>query len=158
MYPSSDQLLNYEDNHTVAFFTAPFEPFDNFSAHTINIWGKEFKTAEHTYQWKKFSETDPDIAERIAVAGSPWLVKRISHANSNRLAHWDAIKVQIMKEIIVAKVAQHEDLREMLLQTGNKTIVKNSPIDSFWGIGSDGKGKNMMGEIFMEVRDQLSQL
>lgn len=55
MYPKSNKDLNKETDSAVYFFTPAFHPLDNFSAHVINIWGKEFPTAEHAFQWKKFS-------------------------------------------------------------------------------------------------------
>lgn len=153
MYPNSDLELNYEDEHTISFFTGPFTPFDNFSAHTVTIWGKCFNTAEHAFQWKKFSETEPSIADAIFKAGSPWQVKKISRTSENRLQDWNKLKVQFMQEIIAAKVLQHEDVKNMLLATRGKRIIENSPTDSFWGVGLDGKGQNMMGKILMEIRD-----
>ncbi len=61
-----------------------------------------------------------------------------------------------MEEILHAKAEQHEDVCEILKKTGVRTIVENSPIDDFWGCGSDGKGKNIVGSLWMKIRDELS--
>lgn len=154
MYPSSDLHLNYETDNAVYFFTAPFEPLNNFSPHTVSIWGESFNTLEHAYHWKKFEITDPVTANAIQQAGSPWQALKIAHASSMVRTDWDTIKTEVMYELLVAKVAQHEDVREVLHRTGNKTIVENSPVDSFWGCGADGKGENWSGKLLMKVRDQ----
>lgn len=60
-----------------------------------------------------------------------------------------------MTELARAKAAQNEDVREMLLKTGTKRIVENSPWDDFWGIGPNGDGQNQVGKILMQVRDEL---
>jgi ribA/ribD-fused uncharacterized protein len=41
------------------------------------------------------------------------------------------------------------------LSTGDEEIVEDSPIDSYWGCGADGKGQNNLGKILMEVRSRL---
>lgn len=156
MYPKSNKDLNKETDNAVYFFTPAFHPLDNFSAHVINIWDKEFSTAEHAFQWKKFSETDAEIADKILEAKSPHLVKEISDANkSNQPSDWHDRKVSVMEEILKAKAEQHKDVREILKKTGNKEIIENSPVDNFWGIGLDGQGKNMVGKIWMKIRNEV---
>ncbi len=78
MYPKSDQKLTYETADTVYFFSGAFDPINNFSANTVKIWNKVFYTAEHAFQWKKFADTEPELAEKIASASSPWLCKKYS--------------------------------------------------------------------------------
>ena len=46
-------------------------------------------------------------------------------------------------------------LRDVLLGTGDEEIVEDSPTDGYWGCGADGKGRNRLGEILMEVRATL---
>jgi len=54
MCPESSEGLNKETRETVYFFTTPFHPLDNFSAHTVKVWDVAFPTAEYAFQWKKF--------------------------------------------------------------------------------------------------------
>lgn len=51
---------------------------------------------------------------------------------------------------------KHSDLKELLLSTGNRYIAEHTANDDFWGDGGDGSGKNMLGKILMEVREDLS--
>ena len=60
-----------------------------------------------------------------------------------------------MLEAVRAKFTQHEDLRAILLGTGNAKLVEHTENDSYWGDGGDGSGKNRLGQILMRVRDEL---
>ncbi len=60
-----------------------------------------------------------------------------------------------MRKAVLRKFETHKDIRDILLSTDNEEIVENSPIDFYWGCGSDGSGKNMLGIILMEVREIL---
>jgi ribA/ribD-fused uncharacterized protein len=68
---------------------------------------------------------------------------------------WEQVKDDIMKKAVLRKFATHADIREILLSTGDAKIIENSPTDYYWGCGSDGSGKNILGIILMEVRDIL---
>jgi ribA/ribD-fused uncharacterized protein len=69
---------------------------------------------------------------------------------------WNIVRDNVMRKAVWAKYTQHSKLKKLLLGTGAKVIVENSPRDSYWGIGKDGKGENMLGRILMEVRSLLS--
>jgi hypothetical protein len=56
---------------------------------------------------------------------------------------------------VLRKFETHADIREVLLSTGNELIVENAPGDYYWGCGADGRGKNRLGQILMEVREIL---
>lgn len=60
-----------------------------------------------------------------------------------------------MREAIRFKFTNHEDIKEILLSTGEDELVEDSPIDYYWGIGADGTGKNMLGKLLMELRTDL---
>ena len=154
MYPALSENLNKETKDTVYFFTPAFYPLDNFSAHFVRIWGINFPTVEHAFQWKKFSVSHPEIAKEILAAMSPDAVKKISNQKKSEVfPEWHQEKVAVMEQILRAKAEQHEEVREVLRKTGNRTIIENSPVDSFWGVGSDGKGENMVGKIWMKIRN-----
>ena len=153
MIPTSSKGLNRETAEAIYFYTPAFDALNNFSAHRIEIWGKYFPTAEHAYQWKKFSGTKPTTAESILNAGSPEEAQQIAHGQRKEVAkEWHDTKVMIMEEILRAKLAEHETVRDALKRTEKREIVENSPIDSFWGCGPTGDGKNMVGILRMKIR------
>jgi len=147
--------FNKETDEAVFFYTPLHYSLDNFSAFRITIWNKDFATSEHAYQWKKFHEKYPDIAQEIFDAPSPNQVKNISDQHKDKVPEsFVQNKQEIMKEILLAKIDQHEKVRRVLIETGSKTIVENSPTDMYWGI-ADGTGENVLGKIWMDIRDGL---
>ena len=44
------------------------------------------------------------------------------------------------------------------LATGNEEIIERTSHDYYWGCGTEGTGKNMLGKILMEARDKISEL
>lgn len=56
---------------------------------------------------------------------------------------------------VVREKFKNPELREKLWKTGTKKLVEHSPHDNFWGDGGDGNGKNMLGEILMEIREEI---
>ena len=70
---------------------------------------------------------------------------------------WESVKVGIMRDVVRAKFTQHDDIRQILLSTGDAKIVEHTENDSYWGDGGDGSGKNMLGRILMEVREDLKK-
>ena len=68
---------------------------------------------------------------------------------------WESAKVNVMREVVMAKFTQHPELRELLLSTGDAKLIEHTANDDYWGDGGDGRGKNMLGRILMDVREQL---
>jgi ribA/ribD-fused uncharacterized protein len=70
-----------------------------------------------------------------------------------RRKDWPFVKEEIMHQALIYKFNAHPDLAERILSTGQSTLIEDSPVDWYWGIGSDGKGKNRLGVLLMKVRD-----
>ena len=62
-----------------------------------------------------------------------------------------------MRKAVAAEFEQHEDLRALLLSTEEAKLVEHTENDDYWGDGGDGRGKNMLGRILMEVRAGLRE-
>jgi hypothetical protein len=60
-----------------------------------------------------------------------------------------------MEQIFRAKVAQHPDIKEILLESEDRELLKEYPTDYYWGTGADGSGQNRMGKLWMKLRDEL---
>jgi ribA/ribD-fused uncharacterized protein len=128
--------------------------FSNFSSHPIRLGGKDWPTSEHYFQAQKFTGTPR--AEEIRQAGSPMIAARIGCARSQPLHRdWESVKDAIMREAVLAKFTQHEDIRVILLGTGDALLVEHTANDSYWGDGGDGFGTNRLGQILMSVREEL---
>jgi len=72
--------------------------------------------------------------------------------------NWSKTKFDRMRGVLYAKFTQHPELRELLLSTGNARLVEVATVDNdvnrLWG-EVNGKGKNMLGVLLMELRDKL---
>ena len=60
-----------------------------------------------------------------------------------------------MLDGVQKKFDTHENLKELLLSTGDTLIIENSPYDNYWGIGQTGDGLNQLGTTLMRVRQRL---
>lgn len=148
--------INYVTDNKVYFYTPQFYALDNFSAFTVTIWGKTFMTAEHAYQWKKFAISNMSIADLIYIAPSPCDTKLIADQYRNLISkEWDKVKLGYMEEILRAKYSQHEKVQVLLMETGEREIIENSPTDTFWGIGADENGQNHLGRLWMKIRNEV---
>lgn len=67
------------------------------------------------------------------------------------------MNIGVMERVVEAKFRHHEDLREMLLATGDRELIEDSPVDSFWGCGADRQGRNELGKCLMRVREKLRE-
>lgn len=130
--------------------------FSNFSPHPLVIDGSFYYTSEHYFQSEKFE--DFTYQQSIRAAKSPMIAARMGRNKEMPLREdWEESKCEIMKKALWAKVMQHSDVREALIGTGRSEIVEHTKNDSFWADGGDGSGKNMLGKLLMELRDELTK-
>ena len=131
-----------------------FGEFSNFAAYPITLDGERWPTSEHYFQAQKFA--DQSYRQKIRKANSPMLAARLGRDRKQKLRRdWEAVKVGIMRDAVLAKFTQHDELRALLLSTGDAKLVEHTTNDDFWGDGGDGSGRNMLGRILMQVRDSL---
>lgn len=139
----------------VCFYEQDFYVLSNFSAFQVIWLDRAFPTAEHAYHYAKFPN---DLVRQVAIALAPsaHLAFKIAEEwKQYRRPDWDAVKVMAMREILREKVRQHEYVRRKLLQTGDRELVENSWRDDFWGWGPNRNGRNMLGKLWMEIRDEI---
>ncbi|MEA5552116.1 NADAR family protein [Anabaena cylindrica UHCC 0172] len=128
--------------------------FSNFSSHGFILDDLYWFTSEHYFQAQKFIGT-PHL-EQIRLVKTPKDAAKMGRERTRPLrSDWEQVKDNIMRKALLCKFSSHADIREILLATGNEELVENSPIDYYWGCGSDGSGKNMLGIILMEVRETI---
>lgn len=129
--------------------------FSNFAAFPIRLSGKVWPTSEHYFQAQKFE--DAGHREAIRKAKSPMLAARMGRDRKRKLRRdWESAKVGVMTDAVRAKFTQHDDLRALLLATGDAKLVEHTENDDHWGDGGDGSGRNMLGHVLMRVRGELA--
>lgn len=134
----------------------PYGCFSNFSAHGFELDGLWWPTSEHYFQAQKFAGTSH--VEEVRRAQSPKQAAMRGRSRARPLrADWEQVKDEVMRRGVLRKFETHADLRATLLGTGDEEIVENAPGDYYWGCGADGSGKNMLGQILMEVRAILRE-
>jgi ribA/ribD-fused uncharacterized protein len=134
--------------------TGEYGCFSNFSRHPIFLEGKRWPTSEHYFQGQKFAG-EPD-EEAIRKAAKPSVAAGMGRDRKRPLRRdWESVKEAVMLEALRAKFTQHEELKAILLGTGDAVLVEHTERDSYWGDGGDGSGKNRLGHLLMQVREEL---
>lgn len=127
--------------------------FSNLAFIPFNLDGFTWHSAEQFFQAAKF--TDDEIIQKIKACDSPFRCAAIGQTRRFRIRDdWEVIKVSVMGQAIRARFSQHPRLADALRRSKGK-IYDHSAADSFWGIGVDGRGANVTGEILMKIRDEL---
>ncbi|KAH9830119.1 uncharacterized protein C8Q71DRAFT_727638 [Rhodofomes roseus] len=151
-------LLTEERSHVIRFYHSdqPYYQFTNFAPYAIHWDGRMYPTAEHLFQAHKFMPNRPDLAERIRfLPDSRFALDEARNLRAAQRSDWFDINVSVMDDVLEAKFAQHLSLRDTLLSTSDNELIEDSPVDSFWGCGQDGLGKNELGKALMRLREKL---
>ena len=132
----------------------PFGAFSNFSHHPIILKGKAWPTTEHYFQAQKFAGTEHE--ENVRLTAGPRAAAAMGRDRNLPLrTDWEQVKESVMKEALLAKIAQYPKIKELLLSTDDAEIVEHTENDGYWADGGDGSGKNRLGVIWMEIRKEL---
>ena len=136
----------------------PFGAFSNLFRRPMEFEGRVYPTAEHAYQAGKARKDE--VREWILSAPTPSLVAMAAHGlyTWDIVPEWSRTKFDRMRKVLRAKFTQHEDLKNLLLSTGNARLVEagrtDNAVNRTWG-EVNGKGQNMLGVLLMEVRDEI---
>jgi ribA/ribD-fused uncharacterized protein len=134
--------------------TGDYGCFSNFSKHSIHLNRKRWPTTEHFFQAQKFHGTE--FEDRVRLCKTAREAANMGRSRKLPLRRdWESVKDQVMLEALRAKFAQHEELKAILLGTGDARLVEHTEKDSYWGDGGDGSGKNRLGQLLMQVREEL---
>ena len=112
----------------------------------------KFPSVENAYQSAKCP---------LELRSEKW--KELLTCSSSRAKHigktlplkdgWETEKLIIMLNLLITKFSE-PSLEKMLLDTGDEELIEgNWWKDTYWGV-CDGKGKNMLGNLLMQIRLQ----
>ena len=130
----------------------PFSNFYPISGFKMN--GISFATSEAAYVYEKaMHHNQHNIAEDVRKTKTGIHAKRLGDritTNSN----WQRRKIDVMDNIIRAKVRICPDARKTLLESEDRELIEDTPHE-FWGRGKTNKGENMLGKLWMLQREKL---
>jgi N-glycosidase YbiA len=134
----------------------PYGCFSNFAPYQVEIDGRIWKTTEHYYHAQRFAGTEYE--EVIREIKTPFQAKEVAKSGVYpRRKDWFDVKFDIMMKAIRAKFEQHNDLRDILVSTGNAILKEHTELDHYWADGGDGSGKSRLGEALMIVRSSFPE-
>lgn len=141
------------------FYMGRYYALDNFSAFAVELGGMLYPTAEHAYQASKFRDgVVRGIIQALRSAHeAKKMARRITEESPEymRCGWGPEAKLEVMENILRAKLHQHPYVQKTLLRTGGMEIVEDSPKDSFWGRGPDWNGENHLGKLWMKLREDF---
>ena len=145
-----------------------FSTYSNWSKSAFTFKEKEFICIEQGYMYNKaVINGAPVAAQQISCITDPREIKRLGSAITvSDREQWDAIKGNLMLELVRAKYTQNEALRRELVATGNRTLGETGK-DTFYSIGiplthpdvlncRKWKAGNKLGKALETVRADLA--
>jgi ribA/ribD-fused uncharacterized protein len=150
------------------FFYKTSHPFSQWFACEFTVEGIVFNTAEQYMMYKKaLLFDDKEVADKILKTTDPRQQKELGRqvvGFNNKL--WQQYAFEIVYNANYQKFKQNADMKELLLDTSNKSIVEASPSDKIWGIGlsendinrldrTKWNGTNWLGEALTCVREDI---
>ena len=128
--------------------------FSNMITVDIEIDGILYKSVENYYQSEKFN--DPSIKKKIIECDS-YSSKKLAQSLEPR-EDWNDIKIDVMRKGLYAKFEKKE-WKDKLLSIKEPIIEWNNWGDKYWGVTiDDNKGKNMLGLLLTEIRNDLNKV
>lgn len=134
----------------------PHGNFSNFAPFPILVDNFVWRTTEHYFQASKF--LDPDVQDKIRDIESPMEAAKEGRKKTYQLrADWEDVKDGIMLQALRRKFMQHPELQRELFLTGDSILIEHTKNDHYWADGGDGTGKNMLGILLMQLREELKE-
>jgi ribA/ribD-fused uncharacterized protein len=119
----------------------------------LELDGVVYKTAEHAYQSLRMI---PKAQEKIRNTKSPLDAWREAQLCKERGEVDERCnKDELMEKIFRTKLEQHKDIKDILLESADRELLKVYETDYYWGAGADGSGENRMGKLWMKLRAEL---
>lgn len=143
-------------------FDGRYAFLSNFYPCEIEHQGIYYKSVETYYVAMKIKSDQQidgryigyiDCRELISKIKNPGEVKQLGRILKVR-KDWEDVKMGVMLWGVREKF-KHDDLKQMLLDTGEQELIEgNWWGDQYWGV-YNGKGDNNLGKILMRVRSEI---
>lgn len=141
-------------------FRGKYYFLSNFYTYPMVYDRIQYQNSEAAFQAQKCQ--DRSLRERKYSNMTPNIAKREGR-HETLPEGWDSMTTKVMHDVLMAKFSIPE-LRKLLLSTGDAELVEgNNWHDNNWGDCSCPKcsgieGKNRLGKILMQVREELKEV
>ena len=153
------------------FFHLPDEPYgflSNWYPSPFEIDGIRYSSCEQYIMYQKcILFGDENSAGEVLATDDPETQQTLGRAASGWNEYlWNGNCQLILRRGLIAKFTQNDELRRMLLDTGDAVLVEAANSDKTWACGrgmhngdrfdiSKWDGTNILGFALMDVRDEL---
>ena len=144
----------------ISSFSGDYAFLSNFFDSPVTVEGLTFQNGEAAFQMQKASS----LGERIRFCSLPAAAAKKFGRKIVLRDNWDNLRIDAMRRVLMSKFEPGSDLAQKLLSTGYEHLIEgNTWHDNFWGNciceRCQGKtGKNMLGNLLMERREQLRDM
>ena len=167
--PGEDICENYQSkNYKMTIIQNDDEPLANTYECQLKVMGMTFNSAEQAYQYSKaIRRGQPNIANDILKSPSP----KIARSKAKFLKYDDKWtkdqKMDLMQQILTAKVEQVEEFRSALVESGKQPIIYANKFEYDWASGLTAEetqrtkkggwpGQNLLGIVLDGIRSTIS--
>ncbi len=134
-----------------------YKVFANSHKSDIVINEKVYPTVEHYVTAMKFIDTDAAWAEEIRTAKNILSVRSKGRTKGHAGdMYYENKKIDYMRASLYEKFTQNDEMKKLLLGTKEAELEEESE-DIVWGVGIDGTGENLTGQLLIELRDILRE-
>lgn len=134
--------------------------FSNFYPCKIEYDGISYKNSEAAWQAQKTL----DLSKRVEFSSLSGTQAKKNGRSVLLREDWENVKYELMVDILKAKFSQNKNIKQILLSTGDATLIENTTgwHDNTWGDCrcpkcKNIKGKYLLGKALMETRKELSE-
>ena len=167
---NNDELCGgFRKDQNVHTIRSVQNPLCNFYPCNVNVYDRTFDSSEQAYQWRFIQHLGrDDLAEEILTATTAAKAKEVASRVPRHLhGTWHDVKLDIMNEILRAKVRCCPEFKTALIQSAEKELAEAVRYDRFWSCGLSTRdatltkssfypGENNLGRILEDIRDSLT--
>lgn len=139
------------------------------SPHPLEMFGKSWRTSEALFQAMRFTDEAPreEIRSKTSPMAAKWTAKRWlkEHSHQCIVQPKSVQDLENMKFCLRAKIAQHPELKEMLLATDDAVLIEDESSRrgnrGFWGaayLEQNWVGENHLGNLWMIIRTEENKV
>lgn len=143
------------DGEILDFYSvnSSYGEFSNFALFPLFLDGKWWPTSEHYYQAHKYDQEE--LIEWVRSAETPFeAAKRGRSKDIPKRFDWEQRKDEFMTLAVKEKFRAYPELLSLLKLTGNARIFEHTKNDCYWGDCGDRTGKNKLGLLLEDIRNQ----